>query len=152
MLDEIRSASLSRAEQARALYANWQDGRIKLLLTHAALAARKEQPEVFAGGGYLALQPQGPRATNLCAFARTGPEGQMAVAVVPRLVAGLLDGARLPPERFSGTFIALPGVSEGATARDLITGEDRQVGVSGLAVDQLFSTLPVALLSISRSS
>src|SRR3954462_15681021 len=60
ILDELRASSLSRAEQARALYAGWRDGRIKLLLTHAGLQARKAQPEVFAGG-YVALAPQGPR-------------------------------------------------------------------------------------------
>jgi (1->4)-alpha-D-glucan 1-alpha-D-glucosylmutase len=151
MLDELRSSSLSRAEQARALYARWQDGRIKLLLTHAGLAARKQHPEVFAGGGYVPLAPQGPRAANLCAFARTGPDGQMAVAVAPRLVAGLLDGPTLPPGVFAGTFVPLPRLHPGERLRDALTGEDREVSNAGLAVDQLFSTLPVALL-ISRSS
>ena len=151
MLDELRASSLSRAEQARALYARWQDGRIKLLLTHAGLAARKEHPDLFAGGGYVPLGPQGPRAANLCAFARTGPNGQMAVAVAPRLVAGLLDGPALPAKVFAGTFLPVPRLQPGEKLRDVLTGEDRQVSASGLAVDQLFSTLPVALL-ISRSS
>ncbi len=150
-LDEIRGASLSRADLARALYGSWQDGRIKLLLTHAGLQARKQQPEVFAGGGYVALVAQGPRAENVCAFARTGPEGRMAIAVAPRLVAGLLDGPRLPPQRFAGTMLPLP-VAEGTKLRDLITGEERDVSKGGVAVDQAFSTLPVALLSISRKS
>src|SRR6266478_4048377 len=152
LLDELRSSSLAPAELARQLYASWEDGRIKLFLTHAALQARKAQPDVFAGGGYVALAPAGPRAGNLAAFARMGPDGQTAVMVAPRLVAGLLDGARLAAERFAGTVVPVPGLGPGERLRDALTGEERVVGESGLAVDQLFSTLPVALLTNSRSS
>jgi (1->4)-alpha-D-glucan 1-alpha-D-glucosylmutase len=152
LLDELRSSSLAPAELGRQLYANWEDGRIKLFLTHAALQARKAQPDVFAGGSYVALAPAGPRAGNLAAFARMGPDGQMAVIVAPRLVAGLLDGNRLAAERFASTVVAVPGLSPGDRLRDALTGEERVVGEGGLPVDQLFSTLPVALLTNSRSS
>ena len=40
----------------------------------------------------------------------------------------------------------------GDTLRDAFTGEERTAGERGLPVDQLFSTLPVALLTISRRS
>jgi maltooligosyltrehalose synthase len=72
--------------------------------------------------------------------------------VAPRLVAGLLDGARLAAERFASTVVPVPGLSPGDRLRDALTGEERVVGEGGLAVDQLFSTLPVALLTNSRSS
>jgi (1->4)-alpha-D-glucan 1-alpha-D-glucosylmutase len=152
LLDELRSSSLAPAELARQLYASWEDGRIKLFLTHAALQARKAQPDVFAGGSYVALAPAGPRAGNLAAFAREGPDGQLAVVVAPRLVAGLLDGARLAAERFASTIVPVQGLGPGARLRDALTGEERVVGEGGLAVDQLFSTLPVALLTTSPSS
>ncbi len=152
LLDEIRSSALAPAELARELYAHWQDGRIKLFLTQAALRGRKAQADVFAGGGYVPLAPQGPRAENLVSFARTGPGGQLAVVVAPRLVAGLLEGERLPAERFAGTVVPLPDLPAGGKLRDVLTGEEREIGKDGLAVDQLFSTLPVALLSNSRSS
>ena len=74
---------MAPAELARELYAAWPDGRIKLFLIQAALRARKAQPEVFAGGGYVPLAPEGAGADNLVAFARTGPEGQLAVVVAP---------------------------------------------------------------------
>ena len=151
-LDELRSSSLARPELARELYGSWQDGRIKLFLTHAALQARKAQPDVFAGGGYVPLAPVGPRAGSLAAFARTGPGGQMAVVVAPRLAAGLLDGARLPPDRFASTVVPVPGLNPGDRLRDALTGEERVVGDAGLAVDQLFATLPVALVIRDRSS
>jgi len=147
LLDEIRASSLTRVAQARALYGSWQDGRIKLFLTHACLQARKQAPDAFAGGGYVPLTARGPRAGNLCAFARTGPGGQLAVAVTPRLVAPLLDGAALPPDRFAGTIVSLEGFEPGMRLRDALTGEEREVRDGGLAVDRLFSTLPVALLT-----
>src|SRR5204862_7119905 len=79
ILDELRGSSLAQAELARKLYESWPDGRIKLFLTHAGLQARKALPDAFAGGGYVPLSPEGARAGNLAAFARTGPDGQMAV-------------------------------------------------------------------------
>ena len=106
----------------------------------------------FAGGAYVPLQAEGQRAANLCAFARTGPAGELAIAVVPRLVAGLLDGAKLRADRFEGTTVRVPGVRPGDTLRDALTGEERKASERGLAVDQLFATLPVALLTNSRKS
>jgi (1->4)-alpha-D-glucan 1-alpha-D-glucosylmutase len=151
-LEELRASSLSPVELARSLYGSWQDGRIKLFLTYGALQARKSLPGAFAGGRYVPLQPEGSRAGNLCAFARTGGAGELAVVVAPRLVAGLLDGGRLRADKFEGTTVPVPGLRPGATLRDAFTGEERKTGERGLAVDQLFSTLPVALLTSSRKS
>jgi len=136
-LREIRGDDWPRAQLARELYGQWQDGRIKLFLTHAALHARRENPDLFAGGAYQPLEPTGPRADNLVVFSRTA-HGQTAVVVVPRLVASLLDGARLRPEKFEGTVVPVRG-----RFVDVFTGEERQ---GPLRVDQLFSTLPVSLL------
>jgi maltooligosyltrehalose synthase len=74
------------------------------------------------------------------------------VVVAPRLIAGLLDGGRLRADRFEGTTVPVPGLRPGETLRDAFTGEERKAGEHGLAVDQLFSALPVALLTSSRKS
>jgi (1->4)-alpha-D-glucan 1-alpha-D-glucosylmutase len=140
MLRETAADPRPRPQLARELYEKWEDGRIKLFLTHAGLHARREHAELFAGGAYQPLQPEGPAANNLVAFARTA-QGRTAVAVAPRLVAGLLDEARLPPEKFAGTVVPVSG-----RFVDVLTGEERE---GPLRVDQLFSTLPVALL-VSR--
>jgi len=137
MLREIAANGRPRARLARELYENWEDGRIKLFLTQAALHARRDHPDLFAGGSYHPLEPTGPRAANLVAFSRTS-HGRTAVVVVPRLVAGLLDGGRLRPEKFEGTVIPASG-----RYVDVFTGKERQ---GPLRADQLFSTLPVALL------
>ena len=143
LLDELRGSSLAPLDLARDLYAHWEDGRIKLLVTHAGLQARKASPGLFAGGGYLPLAVQGPRAANLCAFARTTEDGKLAVAVAPRLVAGLLRGAQLPPEAFAGTTIAVPARGR---LRDAFTGAEREIQDGKLRADELFAALPVALL------
>jgi len=143
LLDELRTSALPRAELARELYARWEDGRIKLLLTQAGLEARRSHGELFAGGGYAPLETEGLRAANLCAFARNGPGGQLVIAVVPRLVADLVRGARLPPEAFAGTTVEVPAHGR---LRDVFTREERHVHDGRLRVDELFSTLPVALL------
>ena len=100
--------------------------------------ARKSDPQLFGEGSYQPLQAEGPRAGNLCAFARVQGE-RTAVVVAPRLVAGILEGARLPPQAFAGTRVPLP---EGKRFVDALTGEERASG----ALDELFSTLPIALL------
>src|SRR6266851_4255882 len=94
VLREIAADDWPRAQLARELYEQWQDGRIKLFLTQAALHARRENPDLFAAGAYQPLEPVGPRADNLVAFSRTA-HGQTAVVVVPRLVAELGDGDRV---------------------------------------------------------
>ena len=149
-LAAIRASALAPAQLARSLYESWEDGRIKLFLTQAALAARRQRPQLFGAGGYVPLQAHGPRASHLCAFARTGAGGQLAVVAVPRLVAGLLSGGRLNPDSFSGTLIQLASagapLADVTVLRDALTGEERQVREGSLACDELFATLPVALL------
>jgi (1->4)-alpha-D-glucan 1-alpha-D-glucosylmutase len=143
LLDELRGSSLARPELARELYARWEDGRIKLFVSHFGLQARRAEPQLFAGAGYLPLAAEGTRAANLCAFARTAEDGKLAVAVAPRLVAGLLKGALLPPDAFAGTTIS---VAARGPLRDALTGEEREIRDGKLDVSELFSTLPVALL------
>src|SRR5438094_4466165 len=104
ILRGIAADERPRATLAGELYEKWEDGRIKLFLTQAALHARRENPDLFGAGAYHPLEPTGPRADNLVAFSRTS-HGQTAVAVVPRLVAGLLDGDRLRPEKLEGTVV-----------------------------------------------
>ena len=137
ILRGIAADERPRATLAGELYEKWEDGRIKLFLTQAALHARRENPDLFGAGAYHPLEPTGPRADNLVAFSRTS-HGQTAVAVVPRLVAGLLDGDRLRPEKLEGTVVPVKG-----RFVDVFTGEERE---GPLRAEQLFSPLPVALL------
>jgi (1->4)-alpha-D-glucan 1-alpha-D-glucosylmutase len=143
----------ARARLFAEVLGSWEDGRIKLLLTNLLLLLRRDHPELFGEGGYRALTPFGPRADKLVAFAREQGR-QLSITVAPRLVAGLLEGdarwARLPLERFAGTLVPVPGLRPGDRVRDALTLELRtlRAGEQGavLAADELFGSLPVAVL------
>jgi (1->4)-alpha-D-glucan 1-alpha-D-glucosylmutase len=114
---------------------------VKLAVTRAALLARRAHPDLFAFGGYTPLKVTGPHADHVVAFSRTN-DGQVAIAAVQRL--GLTLRAERPPGPLAGA-ITLGG---GAPDRlvDVLTG--REVGAPNgeVALDPLFSPLPVAIL------
>ncbi len=134
-------------ELARELVEEWEDGRVKLYLTHRALALRAALPDLFRDGEYVPLAPAGERAGHLLAFARRGA-GAAVVAVVPRLVATLTrgNGFALPTaESWRGTRIeGGEGVLEGRW-RNAFTGVEVEGG-KALEVEELFADFPVALL------
>jgi malto-oligosyltrehalose synthase len=106
------------------LVAGWRDGRLKALVVHRALEARRRDPELFLRGGYRALDA-GP---EVLAFARE-LDGRWAVCAVPR------DPLRhTPAER----PLALPGDAPGSWV-DALTAAP----VPGARV---FGALPVSLL------
>ncbi len=70
-------------ELAARLIANMEDGRIKLFVTAKGLDYRKREPALFLTGSYGPLKVEGPRANNVCAFARV-LDGKMCVSIVTR--------------------------------------------------------------------
>ena len=52
------------------MLADWQDGRIKLLITAAGLRLRREKPELFLAGDYLPLETDITVPGSAIAFAR----------------------------------------------------------------------------------
>lgn len=152
-----RIAAGDLAALARELVEEWTDGRIKLYTIHRALGHRRQEHELYLAGEYLPLPTGGSWGRHLCAFARRR-EGQAALTVVPRLVAGLTDnGARLPlgPEVWGDTWVALPaGLPEGPYI-NLFTGVE--VAMAGTAVGPallagaILAAFPVALLATPDS-
>ncbi len=141
-----------RAGAAQDLLSSWQDGRVKLYVLHRALTLRRERPELFQHGGYVPLTAQGPRHDNVCAFARTH-DAQMAVAVVPRLVARLVrepDGLPLGQQVWGESFLPLPGGTPGTRFVDRFTGAVVTAidhgGGAALPLASVFDSFPVALL------
>jgi (1->4)-alpha-D-glucan 1-alpha-D-glucosylmutase len=121
------------------------NGRAKLFLTHRALLARKEKIAIFSRGTYIPLEATGELSNHVVAFAR-GFEGEMAVAIAPRLLAGVVKPGDLPLAHriWKGTEISLPG---GASSgwRDAITG--CELATEGtMQLGDALKHFPVALL------
>jgi (1->4)-alpha-D-glucan 1-alpha-D-glucosylmutase len=140
------------AALARELVECWEDGRIKLYLTHRALALRNALPETFLRGEYVPLEPEGARAEHVFAFARRGG-GAEVVAAVPRLPATLMRdrGFALPDaEAWRDTRIGGGGGTLEGRWRNVLTGAEVEGrpgdGGAALAADELFADFPVALL------
>jgi (1->4)-alpha-D-glucan 1-alpha-D-glucosylmutase len=150
MLDAL-VASLEagdRAEIARAVLDRWQDGRIKLFLTHLLLRYRRDNPELFRAGRYLPLEATGERAEHVISFARENRD-QAVVVVAPRFWATMLwdREARLPDGAlWSGTGLDL-GPIGGRTYRNVLTGETLDGARAGsLALERVLQSFPVAVL------
>jgi (1->4)-alpha-D-glucan 1-alpha-D-glucosylmutase len=124
----------------RELLQSFEDGRIKLHVLRAALALRRAHPDIFLEGAYEPLEA-GPSAI---AFARTHGTGTIVCAATcrPRTITrGEAEWAT--GDVWREQAIAVP---PGAW-RDVLTGRDHAVEDAGLPATQLFSELPVALLT-----
>ena len=130
----------------------WQDGRPKLYLIWKALRMRRESPELFNDGGYVALQTSGERGEHLVAFARRHGN-EVAITVAPRRLAKMMDveGPLIPtPEAWEDTSILLPAELAGLTYSNVLIGErvvsEERNGKVLLSVGHLLRNFPVALL------
>ncbi|HKN86751.1 MAG TPA: hypothetical protein VJV04_07830, partial [Nitrospiraceae bacterium] len=137
------------------LIASPADGRIKLYLMMAALRYRRDQASLFLEGAYAPLASGGSAHRHVCAFSRRLGR-HTVLAVVPRLIAGLLADPTLPPlgaDVWGDTWIALPeGTDMAVRYRNLFTGEmltpmiNSEDGRPGLLLAEILSHCPVALL------
>ncbi len=132
---------------AREVLASKYDGRVKMLVTSRALRLRQELPKVFVGS-YTPAGTSGEKAEHLFAFLREGG-GKTVLVAVPRLVAKLLgngSGPPVGPEVWGDTAVTLEGNQTGRAWKNVLTGEKLPAPDGSLAVAQLFSDLPLALL------
>jgi (1->4)-alpha-D-glucan 1-alpha-D-glucosylmutase len=124
-----------------------EDGRIKLHVTRAALAARRRHPRLFVGGSYLPLfaagagVPAGPG--QLVAFGRAA-DGAYAVAVAPRLVAAAAAGGTTD-EFWAGVELPLPE-DWPREWRCALSGAAAAAPHGALRAADVLARLPVALL------
>ena len=133
------SASLQKNRGA-AMLADWRDPRIKLAVTASLLAYRREHPRLFSEGGYEPLAATGPKADQVCAFARSHDGAALIVAAFR--FPTRLDGDR----DWTGTTISWPAAAgAGADWRDLLSG--RVVEGRGEAIDAaaILGDMPVAV-------
>jgi (1->4)-alpha-D-glucan 1-alpha-D-glucosylmutase len=153
LLDELRRAAdrirPDRRFLAAALLRTSHDGRVKLYVTHRALALRRAAPELFRCGRYLPLAAQGRAREHVCAFARVAGDDAV-VAVAPRLTLKLAGGAERPPvgDIWGDARVALPADLPAGAYRDAFTGATISLpGPDGaLRLADTLGTFPLALL------
>ena len=131
-----------------ALGDTWEDGRIKLAVTAAALRARRSRPELFGEGAYLPLEVQGERNEHVIAFARNHGE-KWALAVAPRLTLQLAGDGLWAADGWDGTEVALPADAP-QEWHDHLTGEERQWNGS-VPLTQVFGVAPVGIFTTHTS-
>lgn len=134
-----------RGPLLRDLWANWRDGRIKLLATRAALGLRRSRPALFARGLYLPLRVDGARAGHVVAFARVRGR-EWAVAAAGRWFTRLGEPGTPPAGRtWGGTALLLP---RGAPRRwrDALAGTEVEAEGRRLRAAEVFAGVPATLL------
>jgi (1->4)-alpha-D-glucan 1-alpha-D-glucosylmutase len=140
--DNALAAGTPRDELARALLANWQDGRIKLYVLATLLRHRLEAD--WPAHAYRRIEPLGERAEHVVAYARGG-----AVVVVPRLVR-TLAGEQPPLGAIWGETALALGAEAPRRYREVLSGRavatiDRD-GRALLPLADALAVLPVAVL------
>ena len=129
-----------------------EDGRLKLHLIRAALAARRRHPRAFGSTEYQPLAAHGSAAGRVVAFGR-GEAGDRLIVAVPRLVGAEVVSSGKPPTDpalWRDTVLPIP---EDWPLRwtCALTGESITAEPGGLRLATLFAVLPAGLLLAGES-
>lgn len=140
---ETRSQVLARSG---SLDLDDPSGAIKLQVTRRILALRKEYPEPFAQGDYIAISAEGPAANHLVAFLRRTDDATVLV-VVPRLLLKLAR-ERKDEAAWVGTILPLPVALQDVRWRSILTDDQEPIVAMDGRIDvaALFADLPMAVL------
>jgi (1->4)-alpha-D-glucan 1-alpha-D-glucosylmutase len=147
LVELARREASDREGLLRELRDDLDDGRLKLFMTRALLAARRERAELFATGTYRPLEVEGPRRGHVVAFARTLND-RASLTVTGRFFASLgdADPGHRPWEAaaWRETSIDIPPELSGPV-RDALTGATRVLD-GKMALSELFESIPFAVL------
>jgi (1->4)-alpha-D-glucan 1-alpha-D-glucosylmutase len=155
LLDELKTIEAlppaRRQAEVGRLFQHMEDGRIKLWTIRQGLRCRKLRPDLLAVGQYVPVTLGDSRAASIFAFARFH-ENHCALCVVPRFAAVFFSSdQRVYPGggAWGDTQLKLPESFRNASLENVLTGERIVCGASdraiGLALSEIFSTLPIAL-------
>lgn len=138
--------SLSSATPGE-LMQTWPDGRIKLFLTKHLLQLRRGHTDLFERGEYLPLHTSGTFAESCVSFVRRLDVNWIAV-IAPRLSSRI----GFPPigDAWQDTAIQLPETFSLKDAHDLFTCQPIRHQKRQVAVRDVFSALPFAVISNLR--
>jgi (1->4)-alpha-D-glucan 1-alpha-D-glucosylmutase len=134
--DFERCPIAQRPQRLRTLRKNWQDGRVKLWVTHALLQLRTRAEPLFRDGGYEPLSAEGKRGDDVCAYARRHYDS-FAVVLVGRFPTHASNG-------WHNTRVTLTPPLAALTLVDAITGRVLPPG-GHLSLEDAFVDLPVAV-------
>ncbi len=144
-----RDAERDRLALSRELVAEMTDGRAKLFVISQGLRFKRLHNLLFRSGEYLPLAAFGPRSAHLVCFCRRLGD-EMAVVIVPRLVAGLIESGGLATN-LRDTFVHLPAELGGADLKDVFTGRqlraEERNGAATISAGEALRDFPVALLA-----
>ena len=142
---------------AATLLKSRADGRVKMLVTTRALAARAHLHAVYEEGTYLPIDAVGAKRESLFAFARRHRD-RVAITCVPRLIGSLIPDGASPPIGsgvWGDTRVQLSPAAVATSAavprfRDAFTQAPIEAERTGdgltIPASRLFEHLPVALL------
>ncbi|PYL24587.1 MAG: malto-oligosyltrehalose synthase, partial [Verrucomicrobia bacterium] len=138
--------SLSTATPGE-LMQTWPNGRIKLFLINQILRFRRGHADLFARGEYLPLHASGTFAECCISFIRRLDDDWIAV-IAPRLSSRI----GFPPigEAWQDTAIQLPETFSVKDAHDLFTCQPIRHDERQVAVRDVFSVLPFAVITNLR--
>lgn len=129
--------------------ASWktpEDGRIKLLATHALLTVRRREARLFARGSYVPLDVAGSCAENVIAFARRF-ESAVAITVAGRFFTQVPARSGISSGGWAGTSVRLPAEWRVGPLRDAMTGASRRPNGETLDVANALGRMPFAVLT-----
>jgi (1->4)-alpha-D-glucan 1-alpha-D-glucosylmutase len=157
---QVASGPAGLHELACRLARTPRDPRLKFFATWRTLQFRQQQGELFQRGRYVPLEVEGARAEHLCAFARhldaaDGQPEQIAIVVVPRLLAGLASQSQSPEAPaaplgaavWEDTCIVLPDAMP-PEFQNWLTGQAYPADEHPLPVARILADFPVALLTV----
>ena len=147
----------TRATVVAQWVGDWKDGRIKLLVTAAALRLRKTLPHVFPGGRYLPLDTEVTVPAGAVAFARTAQDDKgnsdVVIFAAPRLCHALMDASSNAPvgaDCWKTSRIMLQPAFADCVFRHEMTGAEirptRTGDAAWIFLGEAFQTVPVAIL------
>jgi maltooligosyltrehalose synthase len=118
-------------------------------VTSRALGFRRDRRDLFARGAYVPLHAVGKRADNVIAFARASDEAAAIVVTgrfFTRLGVGSSGALRLSAEAWGDARLPLGELHDGGRFRDRFTGREFDARDGALALSEILSPLPLALL------
>ncbi len=143
-----RMAAIEEDASPMDLIDNWTDGRVKQAVIRRTLDFRRRAPSLFARGTYTPIEAEGRLADHVFAFFRQDDDARVVV-IVSRLAAHYVrDDARpaIDADAWHGTALVMPNTVVGRGLVDQLGGPGAQACPDRLAVGDVLTGLPVAVL------